>query len=314
MSRSTVDGDVGLIYQKDLDFCESSVSRQEGEAGPRPEMMSIKSDLEQAITNEQLSLVFQPKVRLADGRLDGFEVLTRWKHPERGQVSPEIFVQIAEETELIHPFTIWVMRMSFCQLQKWRQDGFRTSLSINVSVKNFSAPNFVGEIRKAIDEFKVDPTQIEFEITESALIQDSPTVLNRLLLLRGLGVRLSIDDFGAGYASLAYLRMLPVDVLKIDRSFITALNSSKADQKIVAWTIQLAHDLGMRVVAEGVETAEVADLLRETGCDIAQGYFFGRPMCADEVYPWAVNGLGQVRNEGASHFLSRLGSLLRRNY
>ncbi len=273
-----------------------------------------QKDLEKAIENGQLSLVFQPKVRLADGRNEGFEVLTRWTHPERGHIAPDVFVRIAEETELIHPFTRWVMRRAFSQLQTWCRNGFRTSLSINVSVRNLAVPGFVNEVRGILDEFEISPELIELEITEGALIQDSSTVLKRLLLLQDLGVRLSIDDFGAGYASLAYLKMLPVDVLKIDRSFITALSSNRADQRIVAWTIRLAHDFGMRVVAEGVETKEVADLLRAMGCDMAQGYFFGHPMRADEVYSWsAAHALSQARVAPPAWF-SWLGSLLRKTH
>ena len=147
-----------------------------------------------------------------------------------------------------------------------------------------------------LDEFEIHPASIELEITESALIQDSAIVCKRLLMLRDLGVKLSIDDFGAGYASLAYLKMLPVDVLKIDRSFIAALDSNKADQRIVAWTIRLAHDFGMQVVAEGVETKQVMDLLREMGGDMAQGYFIGRPMRADDAHAWwAANASSQAR-------------------
>jgi len=295
IAHSLVEVGASSIYRADLDADQCSVARTGMEIELTPEMMLIKHDLEQAINNEQLSLVFQPKVRLADGRIEGFEVLTRWTHPERGQISPEVFVKIAEATELIHPFTRWVMRRSFAQLQMWCENGFCTFLSINVSVRNLAAPNFVSEIKGIIDEFEIRTELIELEITEGALIRDSSTVLKRLLLLQDLGFKLSIDDFGAGYASLAYLKMLPVNVLKIDRSFITALNSNTADQRIVAWTIRLAHDFGMQVVAEGAETKEVAELLREMGCDMAQGYFVGHPMHADDVRSWcAANTLNQT--------------------
>ncbi|WP_199032682.1 EAL domain-containing protein [Ralstonia sp. ASV6] len=271
------------------------VAKGDNKDGAAPEMMLRKQDFEKAIGEEQLSLVFQPKVRLADGRGEGFEALTRWSHPEHGYISPEVFVQIAEACELIHPFTKWVMRRSFSQLRYWCHAGLRTSLSINVSVRNFASPHFVDDMRAMLDEFEIHPASIELEITESALIQDSAIVCKRLLMLRDLGVKLSIDDFGAGYASLAYLKMLPVDVLKIDRSFIAALDSNKADQRIVAWTIRLAHDFGMQVVAEGVETKQVMDLLREMGCDMAQGYFIGRPMRADDAHAWwAANASSQA--------------------
>lgn len=243
-------------------------------------------ELEKAIGEEQLSLVFQPKVRLFDRQVEGFEALTRWSHPERGQIPPEIFVRIAETTELIHPFTKWVMNGAISQLHAWHRDGILTSMSINASVRNFSEPNFVKEIRCVLDAYELDPELVELEITESALIRDSSVVLKQLLSLRDIGVQLSIDDFGAGYASLAYLKMLPVNVLKIDRSFITALDRSDTDRRIVAWTIRLAHDFGMQVVAEGVETQEVADVLLEMECDMAQGYFFGHPMRANDVQLW----------------------------
>ncbi|WP_052321668.1 putative bifunctional diguanylate cyclase/phosphodiesterase [Ralstonia sp. A12] len=296
VSHIAAGGDISPISRENLVVDQVGVAKAGAGMVLTPEMMLIKQDLEQAIHEDQLSLMFQPKLRLVDGTVEGFEVLTRWNHPERGDISPTVFVQVAEATELIHPFTMWVIKAALSQLRVWHENGFCTSLSINVSVRNFAAPNFVNDVKALLDAFEIPPDSIELEITESALIQDSAVVLKRLLLLREIGVKLSIDDFGAGYASLAYLKMLPVDVLKIDRSFIAALDSSKADQRIVAWTIRLAHDFGMQVVAEGVETKAVVDVLQKMGCDMAQGYFIGRPMRADDVCAWwAANALHQVR-------------------
>lgn len=248
-----------------------------------PQLLSLKSDFARAIRDGGLTLAYQPKIRLHDEERLGYEALARWTHPVHGLVSPSVFVPLAETTELVHAFTNWVLRTALAQLSAWLQQGFRTSISVNVSANNLLSADFVEEVRAMLHVFNVPPERLELEVTESALMQDPGMGLAHLCALRNLGVRLAIDDFGTGYSSLAYLNRLPVDVLKIDRSFIASMEADTAARRIVEWTIRLAHGLGMLVVAEGVETSEVADLLLSMGCDMAQGYFYGRPANAEQA-------------------------------
>ncbi|MFM0211124.1 EAL domain-containing protein [Paraburkholderia sediminicola] len=248
-----------------------------------PQSLTFRSDFARAIRNGDLALAYQPKVRLSDGALVGFEALARWTHPSQGAISPSIFVPLAETTELIYPFTDRVIRMAMQQLMSWSLLGQTASVSVNVSVNNLLHRDFVAQVRALLVEFDVSPEQLELEVTESALMSDPDTALMQLCQLRDIGVRLSIDDFGAGHSSLAYLKRLPVHILKIDRSFIASLMTEEGDRRIVESSIALAHSFNLEVVAEGVETSEVADLLTSMGCDIAQGYFYGRPAGAEEV-------------------------------
>jgi len=248
-----------------------------------PHSLALKSDFARAIRDGSLSLAWQPKVRLSDGALVGFEALSRWTHPVEGPISPGVFVPLAETTELVHPFTRQVIRGALQQLDAWQQAGCLASISVNISANNLLRVDFVDEVRTLLAEFGTPAGRLEFEVTESALMHEPEAALARLCELRDLGVVLSIDDFGTGYSSLGYLKRLPVKVLKIDRAFIASLQTEDADRRIVEWSIQLAHSFGMEVVAEGVETQEVAALLKAMGCDIAQGYYFGRPATAEVV-------------------------------
>ncbi|NPT44245.1 EAL domain-containing protein [Paraburkholderia sp. 1N] len=248
-----------------------------------PRSLTFKSDFARAIRNGDLALAYQPKVRLSDGALVGFEALARWTHPSQGAISPGIFIPLAETTELIYPFTDRVIRMAMRQLKSWSLLDPRVSVSVNVSMNNLLHRDFVAQVRALLAEFDVSPEQLELEVTESALMSDPDTALMQLCQIRDIGVRLSIDDFGAGHSSLAYLKKLPVHILKIDRSFIASLMTEEADRRIVESSITLAHSFNLEVVAEGVETSDVADLLTNMGCDIAQGYFYGRPAGAEAM-------------------------------
>jgi EAL domain-containing protein (putative c-di-GMP-specific phosphodiesterase class I) len=233
---------------------------------------------------------YQPKVKLSDGALVGFEALARWTHPTEGPILPGVFVPLAETTELIYPFTLQVLRAAIEQLKSWLVHGHSVSVSVNISSNNLLDPDFVGQVSALLLEFGISPTQLELEVTESALMRDSDTALKRLFQLRDIGVKLSIDDFGTGYSSLAYLKTLPVHILKIDQSFIASLMTEEADRRIVESSIALAHSFDMQVVAEGVETSDVADLLVAMGCDIAQGYYYDRPAGAEEIAGrWLLN-------------------------
>jgi EAL domain-containing protein (putative c-di-GMP-specific phosphodiesterase class I) len=192
------------------------------------------------------------------------------------------FIPLAETTELIHPFTEFVMREALAQTSRWLREGHAIPVSVNISTNNLMDANFVETTGKLLAHYGVPPHQLELEVTESALMRNPATALARLHELRALGVQLSIDDFGTGFASLAYLKRLPVQVLKIDKTFTASLATDDGDKRIVRSTIQLAHGFGMRVVAEGVESSEVAELLRRKGCDAAQGYHFSKPLTAQE--------------------------------
>jgi diguanylate cyclase (GGDEF)-like protein len=248
-----------------------------------PDSLAMKSDISQALREGGLSLVYQPKVDLKTGALAGVEALSRWIHPANGAISPAVFIPLVESTELIHPFTRHVLREVFLQCRRWLDAGYRVPMSANISTNNLMDATFVETIRSLLAEHDVPADLIELEVTESALLRNPDTALRRLAELRMLGLKLFIDDFGSGFASLSYLKRLPVDCLKIDSSFIFHLASDEADRRIVRSTIQLAHGFAMTVVAEGVETQEVAELLRKKGCDIAQGYLFAKPMHAQEL-------------------------------
>jgi EAL domain-containing protein (putative c-di-GMP-specific phosphodiesterase class I) len=211
------------------------------------------------------------------------EALSRWTHPSMGVVPPAKFVQMAETTELVHPFTLYVLELAVQQIDRWRRAGFAVPVSVNVSANNLLDQGFLEKLRQLLEAHTVPAPLLELEITESAVMRHPETMLRRLQAIRDLGVMLSIDDFGTGYASLTYLKRLPLQTLKIDKSFIMNLAADSADQRIVRSSIQLAHGFGMKVVAEGVESAAVARQLRAEGCDYAQGFYFARPQSAADI-------------------------------
>jgi diguanylate cyclase (GGDEF)-like protein len=248
-----------------------------------PEMLSLKSELAKALREGGLSLVYQPKVRLYDGALVGVEALSRWVHPTLGSVPPAKYVQLVESTELIHSLTQSVLRGAVNQIARWRSAGYDVPVAVNISANNLLDHNFVEKLGETLRAAGVPAYLLELEITESAVMRHPETMLRRLHAIRELGVPLALDDFGTGYASLSYLKRLPICALKIDRTFVSNLEFDEADQRIVRSSIQLAHGFGMTVVAEGVESEPVADLLRRYRCDQAQGFYFGRPQAAVEL-------------------------------
>lgn len=253
-----------------------------------PERLALHSSLGRAIREGGLQLHFQPKVRLSDHQVVGFEALLRWEHPDRGMISPVEFIPLAESTELIHPLTHWVLDEALRQLHQWSERGLGTCIAINISANNLRNPNFVSELQALLKQHQVPAELIELEVTEGTLLEDPEMALRSLQSIRDLGVTLSIDDFGTGYSSLAYLKRLPVQVLKIDRTFVSAMTGNLSDAMIVQSTVALGHNFGMQVVAEGVEDAATAAALLRLGCDIAQGYYFGRPMSAEQVIAWRL--------------------------
>jgi diguanylate cyclase (GGDEF)-like protein len=248
-----------------------------------PETLALKVELSKALQNNGLWVAYQPKVRLTDGALVGLEALSRWTHPALGVVSPSYYVALAESTELIHPFTQWMLETVSRQLAHWLAAGHRLPVSVNISANNLLDHTFVRNLYQQLEHAAVPPHLLELEITEGAVMRHPETTIKRLAAIRKLGVRLAIDDFGTGYAALSYLKQLPVQTLKIDKSFILNLVTDEADQRIVRSSIQLAHSFDMDVVAEGVESAAVAQRLGEFGCDFAQGFHFGRACAAGEI-------------------------------
>jgi diguanylate cyclase (GGDEF)-like protein len=247
------------------------------------ERMSIEAALREAVRTEQLSLYFQPKIDVADGSLVGVETLIRWFDPILGEVSPDKFVPLAEESGLILDIGRWVTQAACRQLMNWQVEGFNTTVAINLSARQFIHDDPATMIRAAAEAAGIEPTAIVIEITESALIRDMASVRAGLLAVRALGCRVAIDDFGTGYSSLAYLKGLPVDDLKIDKSFVRNLVTDQVDAAICEAVLSLAHEVGLSVTAEGVETAEQLDWLRARGCDVAQGYLIARPMSARQI-------------------------------
>ena len=237
--------------------------------------LELETALRRAIETNELRVLYQPQVRLTDGKVVACEALVRWAHPERGLIDPADFIPIAEESGLIIPLGDWVLRRVVGDMAR---SGISLPVSINVSPRQLADADFVDNIRDAIDEAGIDPGELCLEVTESALFSEPDTALLRLSALRAIGVRLAIDDFGIGFSSLWHLRQVPdVDLLKIDRAFISEIGSNRKDSAIVGAVIVLAGSLGMDIVAEGIETREQAEELRSMGADFGQGWYFGRP-------------------------------------
>jgi predicted signal transduction protein with EAL and GGDEF domain len=239
-----------------------------------------------AVQQSQLVLHYQPTVCLTTGRVLSLEALVRWQHPTRGLVQPSEFVGLAEDTGLIVPLGRWALTTACEQLAAWRAahaefEGLQ--VSVNLSARQFADPHLVSMVADALAASGLPSDRLWLEITESVLMEEAEATVDTLRALRALGVRISIDDFGTGYSSLSYLKRFPVDVLKIDRSFVDGLGVDPEDQAIVTAIVSLARALGLGVVAEGVETAEQLDEVRRLGCNGVQGYYLGRPQPADEV-------------------------------
>jgi diguanylate cyclase (GGDEF)-like protein/PAS domain S-box-containing protein len=242
--------------------------------------LETESALRRALERGELLLHYQPDVELAGGTITGFEALVRWEHPARGLLGPAAFVPLAEETGLIIGIGEWVLREACAAAAGWPEE---LTLSVNLSPRQLAQPDLVATVRRALAESGVDPARLCLEITESAVMESGAATTAQLRALKSLGVRLAIDDFGTGFSSLAHLRRFPVDVLKIDGMFIAGLGSEPQDASIAAAVISLAHALGLRTVAEGVETEEQLRVLRELGCNLAQGHLFARPLPAAEA-------------------------------
>ena len=248
--------------------------------------LNLETDLRRAVDEHQLELVYQPVVRLTDASLIGFEALLRWNHPTRGLISPADFIPIAEETGLILPIGRWVMRQALQQLRKWTDqfpEAADLTMSVNVSARQFTDPKLSELIVDTLRAVGLAPNRLNLEVTESALMPHPDETRRILTMLRTLGVGLHMDDFGTGYSSLNCLHSLPMDVLKIDRSFINNVSLRRDYAAVINAIVALAHNLNMRVVAEGVETADQAAMLCALECDEAQGFFFAKPLSAPDA-------------------------------
>jgi EAL domain-containing protein (putative c-di-GMP-specific phosphodiesterase class I) len=228
-------------------------------------------------------LHFQPKAELATGRIVGVEALARWEHPRLGMIAPAEFVPIAEQTGLITPLTSHVLDRALGQLREWRDEGRELTVAVNLSARTFLDAQLAVEIPRLLAKWEVDAPRLELEITESMLMLDPGRAQATLERLSRIGLKLSVDDFGTGYSSLSNLKRLPVDVIKIDKSFVMDMAIDASDAAIVRSTIDLAHNLGLRVVAEGVESHGAWLSLRELGCDLAQGFYVSRPLPAEDI-------------------------------
>jgi diguanylate cyclase (GGDEF)-like protein len=244
------------------------------------------SDFRRGLAADEIVVHYQPIVDLDDLRVSGAEGLVRWQHPELGLLPPGAFIQAIEQTGLIGPLTRYVLERSIAQCAEWRRHGQQLSVAVNLSVRNLLDRTLPQEIERLLDTYSLPPQALQLEITESMIMSDPDRALAIVSGLSDLGVRLSVDDYGTGYSSLANLRRLPIDELKIDRSFVTPMLKDESDLIIVRSTINLAHDLGLKIIAEGVEDEPTLEHLAELGCDLAQGFHLSRPMAPDDFTKW----------------------------
>lgn len=251
--------------------------------------LALMGELRRAIEGEELRLFCQPKIEIDSGRVSGVEALVRWEHPRLGLIDPGSFIALAESAGLITPLTYWVLGAALRQSYAWHASGLVVPMAVNLSPHDLRDPQLIERVRGALATWGAAPDWIAFEITESALMDDPDCARKRLAELKDLGVNLFIDDFGTGYSSLAYLQKLPIDSIKIDQSFVAAMSDDEDSAVIVRSTIDLAHNLGLEVVAEGVESRTIADQLGRLGCEAAQGYCISRPMPVAQYAEWSRN-------------------------
>ena len=252
--------------------------------------MTLLTDLRQALEGGGLSLCYQPKVDLAGGAVTGVEALLRWQHPRHGLMGPDAFIPFAEQTALIKALTQWVLNEALAQLSRWRERGWSLTASVNLSARDLEVTELPELVGRLLARYAVPPRQLILELTENAIMTDPARALEITARLAAMGVRLSIDDFGTGYSSLASLKQLPVAELKIDKGFVMDMHNDENAAIIVRSTIDLGHNLGLTVVAEGVEDQENLQLLTILGCDTVQGFYLSRPLSADALADWLAAG------------------------
>lgn len=257
------------IYKAEND--EHSISR-----------LSMTRDFRDAMLNDNLHLHYQPIFDIKNKNIIAVEALSRWVHPEHGHVSPDKFISIAEQMGLINNLTYWVLDKSIAQVSEWNKSGCQLTVAVNLSVFSFKDRDFIAEIRTVLNKYNFPSENLKLEITESAMMENPLQAIEVLRELHSMGIKLAVDDYGTGFSSMSYLKRLPVDELKIDKSFVIGLDTDESNDAIVRSTIDLAHNLGLKVVAEGIETKVVNDLLIKYNCDLAQGFYLGRPVPAEQ--------------------------------
>ena len=261
-----------------------------------PARLSLLGELRRAIENEELVLHYQPKVSLAGDRVTGVEALVRWQHPDHGLLQPDEFVPLAERTGTIAHLTRWVLDTALRQCAEWRLEYPDLTVAVNLAAANVLDVSLPAMVKELLDAHDLPGDALECEVSETTVMSDPQRVTEVLASLRGFGVRLSLDDFGTGHASLAYLKQLPLDQVKIDRAFVTTMADDDGDAVIVRSTIDLARNLGLEVVAEGVETASVLEALVDLRCSSAQGFYLSRPLPSAELDVWLSDRAAVTRS------------------
>ncbi|HEY4731740.1 MAG TPA: bifunctional diguanylate cyclase/phosphodiesterase, partial [Gammaproteobacteria bacterium] len=248
--------------------------------------LALMGELRHAIEHEELLLYYQPKVEIKGEYVTEVEALVRWQHPNQGFMMPDKFIPFAEQTGLIISLTLWVIKEAIRQCSTWHRKGYLYKVAINLSARNLHDTQLPDYIHRVMQMYEIDPEWLVIEITESAIMSDPIRAMEVLTRLHDMGIRLSIDDFGTGYSSLSYLKQLPVDEIKIDKSFVADMAKNKDDLVIVRSTIDLAHNMGRKVIAEGVNTPEIWDMLVNLGCDMAQGFYICEPLPPVRLKQW----------------------------
>jgi diguanylate cyclase (GGDEF)-like protein len=250
--------------------------------------LTLLAELRGALDRHDLVLYYQPKASLADGEVHSVEALLRWNHRARGLVQPDDFIPIVQQTGLIKPLTLYVIDEALRQCRSWQDDGLGLAIAVNLSARNLVDADFPTRVQTLLERWSVEPGLLEFEITESAMLADPVRTKLVLQHLSTMGIRLSVDDFGTGYSSLAYLKRLPVSEIKVDQSFVMTMEENEDDAIIVRSTIDLARNLGLDVVAEGVQSQQIWDRLKSLGCTSAQGHYLSCPVPAPELQSWLL--------------------------
>jgi EAL domain-containing protein (putative c-di-GMP-specific phosphodiesterase class I) len=266
-----------------------------------PRRLTLVSELRSALQNGGIQVHVQPQGRLSDGQVMRVEALARWRHPELGEISPDEFIPVAERSGLIGPLTTLVLDSALAACARWRATGHDVGVAVNLSTRSLHDADLVEEVERLLRRHGVPARRLTLEVTEGSVMADPARAVALLHRLRDLGVRLSVDDFGTGYSSLSYLKRLPVQEVKIDRSFVTSLREGGEDVAIVRAIVDLGRHLGLEVVAEGIEDQVTWDLLASMGCDLGQGWHLGRPMPMDDLFSWLSFRTSRTATRGGLH-------------
>jgi EAL domain-containing protein (putative c-di-GMP-specific phosphodiesterase class I) len=268
--------------------------------GHTPQRLTLLSDLRRALERHELVLHYQPKMTLSTGDVCGVEALVRWQHPQQGLLSPDQFIPLAEHTGLIGPLTDYVLDAALTDIRIWADRGLHVPVAVNLSTRNLLDPELASKVAELLRKHALPAKVLELEVTESALMTEPVRARETLTRLHDLGIGVAIDDFGVGYSNLSQLRALPVTELKIDRSFVTTMDTDIGNAHIVKGVIDLSHNLGITTIAEGVETEATMAALRIAGCDIVQGYYVAAPMRAAELTTWLGSYRGRSRSSAST--------------